>query len=219
MELTPDRCYRALRSRDSRFDGRFFVGVVTTGVYCRPVCPAPTPRARNVRFFPCAAAAEEASFRPCRRCRPETSPGTPAWAGSTATVSRALRLISEGGLDGHGVEDLAARLGIGSRHLRRLVTQHLGAAPLSIARTQRVHFARRLIDETTVPMSVIASSAGFSSVRQFNHAVRATFGRSPTELRRERRGSRESVPGGELELRLRYRPPFDWKGQIGRAHV
>jgi AraC family transcriptional regulator of adaptative response / DNA-3-methyladenine glycosylase II len=215
MELSPERCYRALRSRDSRFDGRFFVGVVTTGIYCRPICPAPTPRERNVRFFPCAAAAEEEAFRPCRRCRPETSPGTPVWSGSTATVSRALRLISEGGLDGSGVEHLASRLGIGARHLRRLVTQHLGASPLSIARTQRVHLARRLIDETTLPMEAIARSAGFSSVRQFNHAVRATFKRSPTELRRNRRSVQDSETGGDLRMRVGYRPPFDWLGLLG----
>ncbi len=205
-----DTCYRALTSRDARFDGRFFTGVTTTGIYCRPICPARTPKPQNVRFFTCAAAAEEAGFRPCRRCRPDAAPGTPAWLGTSATVSRALRLIAEGALDGEGIDRLAARLGVGQRHLRRLFAEHLGTSPGAIASTRRTHFARKLIDETRLPMTAIALDAGFSSVRRFNAAIRATFGRSPTELRRAVRSHPEPSSPGELLLRLPYRPPFDW---------
>lgn len=209
-ELSRQHCYRALSSRDSRFDGRFFVGVRTTGVYCRPVCPAPTPRLRNVEFYPCAAAAEEAGFRPCRRCRPETAPGTPAWVGSTATVRRALRLIAGGALDGKGVDSLAERLGVGSRQVRRLFSEHLGASPLAVARTRRVHFARRLIDETDLPMSEVALAAGFSSIRQFNHAIRGCFERTPSRLRRDAGQHRRAARDEPLTLRLSFRQPFDW---------
>ncbi|HUE38809.1 MAG TPA: Ada metal-binding domain-containing protein, partial [Candidatus Binatia bacterium] len=195
MELDASRCYRAMLARDARFDGRFFVGVRTTGIYCRPVCPAPTPKRDNVVFLPCAAAAEAAGFRPCRRCRPEASPGAPAWNGTAAVVSRALRLIADGALDERETEALAARLGLGERQLRRLFSKHLGASPAGIARARRVHFAKRLVDETELSMTEIAVSAGFRSIRQFNHAIRATFGRSPSELRRRRRGVRSDEDG------------------------
>src|SRR5215468_2440991 len=165
MTLDRESCYRVMCSRDRRFDGRFFVGVRTTGIYCRPICPARTPKLENVEFYACAAAAEAAGFRPCRRCRPETSPGTPAWIGTPAVVSRALRLISDGALDEGSIDTLAARLGIGSRQLRRLFKQHLGAAPAEIARARRVHFARRLIDETDLPAAQVAFCAGFRSIR------------------------------------------------------
>ena len=210
MTTDTDRFLEAFRSRDRRFDGRFFVGVRTTGIYCRPICRARAPKPQNVRFYPCAAAAEEAGFRPCRRCRPETAPGTPAWNGSSTTVCRALRLIRDGAMDGHGVGELAARLGVGERHLRRLFAQHLGASPLAVARTRRVHFARRLIDETLLPMIRVAEGAGFSSVRQFNEEIRRTFGASPTQLRQGSRNSHD-VDAGVLALRLPYRPPLDWK--------
>ena len=221
MELDPTPCYQAMLRRDRHFDGRFFVGVRTTGVYCRPICPAPTPKRENVQFYACAAAAEAAGFRPCLRCRPETSPGTPAWLGSSAVVSRALRLIRDGALDGGDVEQLAARLGIGGRQLRRLFDKHLGASPAAVARARRLHFARVLIDETDVAMTEIAFSAGFNSVRQFNHAVRLTFARSPRQLR-ARRLRPGPVRGSEgLTVRLAYRPPFDWPGLLrflaGRA--
>ncbi len=176
-------CYRALRSRDARFDGRFFTGVTTTGIYCRPICSARPPQSGHVVFFPCAAAAEEAGFRPCRRCRPESSPGSPAWLGTSATVTRGLRLIAEGALDRADVSDLARRLGIGERQLRRLFTRHLGASPLALARTRRAHFARRLIDQTSLSMTQAAFTSGFSSLRQFNATMRETFGSAPTELR------------------------------------
>jgi AraC family transcriptional regulator of adaptative response / DNA-3-methyladenine glycosylase II len=213
-DLDRERCYAALRSRDARFDGRFFVGVRTTGIFCRPVCPARTPKLANVRFFACAAAAQADGFRPCKRCRPETSPGTPAWLGSSAIVSRALRLIGEGGLDEAPVDAFAVRLGIGDRQLRRLFARHLGASPAEIARARRVHFARRLIDETTLPMTEVAHSAGFKSIRDFNFAVRATFGRSPRELRAAR-PKREGLGEGELVVKLPYRPPLDFAGVLG----
>jgi AraC family transcriptional regulator of adaptative response / DNA-3-methyladenine glycosylase II len=213
MQLDASRCYRALRSRDRRFDGRFFVGVTTTGIYCRPICPARTPKAANVQFFPCAAGAEEAGFRPCLRCRPETAPGTPAWNGTPAVVERALRLLARGALDEAGVDTLAERVGMGSRHLRRLFHRHLGAGPLTVARTGRVHFARRLLDETDLPMTRIALAAGFGSVRQFNHAFRQTFRQSPTAIRR--RPGRSSASLQTYSLRLTYRPPLDWPALTG----
>lgn len=215
MILDPQACYRALRARDFRFDGRFFTAVRSTGVYCRPICPAPTPKAENCQFFPCAAAAQEAGFRPCLRCRPEASPGTPAWLGTSATVSRALRLISEGALDHGDVEGLAARLGVGGRHLRRLFLEHLGAAPLAVARSRRALFAKKLLDETRLPMTAVAFSSGFSSLRRFNDVVRRTYGRSPRELRRARSGPEGEAGGAEIALRLPFRPPFDWASVIG----
>jgi AraC family transcriptional regulator of adaptative response / DNA-3-methyladenine glycosylase II len=206
-----ERYYRAYRARDARFDGRFFLGVTTTGIYCRPVCPAPSPRPSNVRYFACAAAAEDAGFRPCRRCRPETCPGTPAWLGSSATVSRALRLMGEATFDEVGLEPLAERLGVTARHLRRLFAKHLGASPHSVLKTRRVHFARVLIDETTVPMHTVALHAGFQSVRQFNHAILHSFGESPTKLRGRARARSAALAGtAGLTVRLPYRPPFDW---------
>ncbi len=209
----PSAWWEALYSRDERFDGRFFIGASTTGIYCRPICPVPFAKPNNLVWFACAAAAEAAGFRPCRRCRPETAPGTPAWGGTSAVVSRALRLISEGVLDAGGVEDLAERLGVGTRQIRRLFGEHLGASPLKIAITHRVHFARNLIEETTLPITQIALSSGFRSIRQFNHAVRAVCGQSPTGLRRAA-GGKSRLPQGGLAIRLRYRPPFDWTALI-----
>ena len=210
MELEHATCYRALRTRDRRFDGRFFTGVTSTGVYCRPVCPAKTPLERNCTFFACAAAAEDAGFRPCRRCRPETSPGTPAWRGTEATVSRALRLIEAGALDRGSVEELAFRLGVGDRHLRRLFGEQLGASPLAVARVRRVHFAKRMIEDTDLPITQIAFAAGFNNVRRFNAAVRQSFDRTPSEIRRAKRGSAMRSSAGTVSLRLAYREPFDW---------
>src|SRR5579871_3494605 len=161
-------CARARITRDPRFDGKFFIGVRGSGVYCRSICPAPTAKEKNCRYFATAAAAAEAGYRPCLRCRPESSPGTPAWLGTSSTVSRALRLIGESGLEGGGVDDLADRLGIGSRHLRRLFLKYLGATPVAVAQTRRVHFAKKLIDETDLSMTEIAMASGFGSVRRFN---------------------------------------------------
>jgi AraC family transcriptional regulator of adaptative response / DNA-3-methyladenine glycosylase II len=213
MTLDTDICYRAVRSRDPRFDGRFFTGVKTTGIYCRPVCPAVTPRQKNVTFYSCAAAAEKAGFRPCRRCRPETSPGTPAWLGTSATVSRALRDINDGYLDNHTVEDLALRLGIGPRHLLRLFDDHLGTTPVAVAQTRRVHFARNLIEQTDLPMTRIALAAGFGSVRRFNDLIRATFRCPPRELRRT--AARPVSDGAALTYQLPFRPPYAWEQLTG----
>ncbi len=215
MTLDADTCYRAIESRDARFDGRFFVGVKTTGVYCRPVCPARTPLRRNVDFYRCATEAEAAGFRPCLRCRPETSPGTPAWLGTSATVSRALRLIAEGAMDDGSVEDLAARLGVGDRHLRRLFDEHLGASPVAVAQTRRLHFAKKLMDETAMPLTDVAYAAGFGSLRRFNSVFLAAYGASPSQIRerkllRTNGRSTKQVAGGALELKLAYRPPFAW---------
>src|SRR5271156_2220331 len=160
MNLDWQVCSRARLSRDARFDGKFFIGVHGSGVYCRSICPAPTAKEKNVRYFPTAAAAAEAGFRPCLRCRPECSPGTAAWAGTKNTVSRALRLINESGLEEGGIEALAGHLGLGSRHLRRLFLHHLGASPRTVAQTRRLHFAKKLIDETALPMTQIALAAG-----------------------------------------------------------
>ncbi|MHB8873175.1 MAG: AlkA N-terminal domain-containing protein [Myxococcaceae bacterium] len=211
MPLDRESCYRAVKSRDARFDGRFFTAVRTTGIYCRPVCPARTPLRRNVRFFHCAAAAEEAGFRPCRRCRPDAAPGSAGWQGSSATVARALRLIGEGALDEAGVDALAGRLGIGERHLRRLFTDHLGTSPQGVASSRRAHLARQLIDATRLPMAQVALSSGFRSVRQFNEVVRAVFRQTPSQLR-TLQGER---PPGATTLRLAYRPPFAWDELIG----
>ncbi|HSG96536.1 MAG TPA: AlkA N-terminal domain-containing protein [Woeseiaceae bacterium] len=199
---------RARLSRDARFDGRFFVGVKTTGIYCRPICPANLPRSENVTFFASAAAAGEAGFRPCLRCRPECAPGTPAWAGTSTTVRRGLRLIADGALDDGNVERLASRLGVTSRHLRRLFTRHVGASPLAVARTQRLHFAKRLIDQTALPLKDISVAAGYGSVRRFNDTFRQTYGKSPRELRR---GREQPGPSAALELSLPYREPYGWR--------
>ncbi len=198
---------RARLSRDPRFDGKFFVGVRTTGIYCRPICPANAPKSENVSFYRTAAAASEAGFRPCLRCRPECAPGTPAWAGTCTTVQRGLKLIAEGALDEGNVETLAERLGVTSRHLRRLFTKHLGASPLSVAHTQRLHFAKNLIDQTGLPMHDIAVAAGFGSTRRFNDTFRKTYGRTPRELRRSRDAE---VTASALTVSLPYRLPFDW---------
>jgi AraC family transcriptional regulator of adaptative response / DNA-3-methyladenine glycosylase II len=206
--LDSDLCWRALAVRDRRFDGRFFVGVTSTGSYCRPVCPARTPARRNVRFYPSAAAAESAGFRPCRRCRPDAAPGSAAWHGAPATVARALRLIESGALaasaDGpHGVEALAARVGIGGRRLRQLFEVHVGASPLEVARTHRAHVARRLLEHSTLPMEHVALAAGYASARRMHAALTATFRFPPSTLRGRAGGS-----PGALTLRLAARAPF-----------
>ena len=213
MNLDWKVCSRARLSRDPRFDGKFFIGALGSGVYCRPICPAPTCKEKNVRYFPTAAAAAEAGFRPCLRCRPECSPGTAAWLGSSSTVSRALRLISESGLEDGGVELLAERLGVGSRHLRRLFLQHLGATPSAVAQTRRLHFAKKLIDETRLPMSQVAISSGFGCVRRFNAAISRTYHRTPTQIRALVR-QKIVQPDNQYLFRLRFRPPYNWKGML-----
>src|SRR5512134_1064996 len=177
LDLDPVACYRALKSRDARFDGRLFVGITSTGIYCRPICPARSARFENCRFYPSAAAAQEAGFRPCLRCRPETAPDFGAWRGTSNTVSRGLALIAEGAMDGDdaSVDHLAARLGIGERQLRRLFDQHLGASPVTVAQTRRVLLAKQLIHDTRLPMGEIALAAGFGSVRRFNETFQRLF--------------------------------------------
>jgi AraC family transcriptional regulator of adaptative response / DNA-3-methyladenine glycosylase II len=215
VELTRTVCDRARLARDARFDGRFFIGVTSTRIYCRPVCPAPSPKPANIVYYPSAAAAAEAGFRPCLRCRPETSPGTPAWLGTSVSVSRGLKLIAEGALDDAGVDELAERLGLGSRHLRRMFLQHLGATPVAVAQTRRVHFAKKLIDETELPMTEVAMASGFGSIRRFNATFQKLYGRTPGDLRRST--ARERVPNeaGAYTFRLGYRPPYNWEAMIG----
>jgi AraC family transcriptional regulator, regulatory protein of adaptative response / DNA-3-methyladenine glycosylase II len=213
MNLDWQICSRARLSRDPRFDGKFFIGVVGSGVYCRSICPAPTAKEKNVRYFPTAAAAVEAGYRPCLRCRPECSPGTPAWLGTSNTVSRALRLIGEDSLENGGIEGLAARLGVGSRHLRRLFLKHLGASPAAVAHTRRLHFAKKLIDETSLPMMQIALASGFGCVRRFNAGIRNVYHRTPTQIRRLAR-KKEAQPENQYLFRLRFRPPYDWNGML-----
>lgn len=213
VSLDLELCYRALGMRDRRFDGRFFIAVRTTRIYCRPICPARTPRPENVTFFPTPAAAEEAGYRPCRRCRPETAPASPAWQGTSATVTRALRLL---GIESR-VDRLAARLGVGERHLRRLFAEHLGASPRAILMSQRVHFARRLLDETNLPLEELALAAGFGSARRLRAAVSRTFGRPPGALRQaaQHAQSRARASGeAPLELRLPFAAPYDFESML-----
>jgi AraC family transcriptional regulator, regulatory protein of adaptative response / DNA-3-methyladenine glycosylase II len=195
-----DTCYRAVVARDPRFDGRFFTGVTSTGIYCRPICPARTPARHNMRFFPHAGAAEAAGFRACRRCRPEASPGSPDWNARADLAARAVRLIADGYADEHGISGLARRLAVTDRHLRRLLLAELGTTPIALARTTRLQTARRLLAETDMPVTEIAFASGFASVRQFNASFREAYGRPPTALRArvprpKRRPGRGAPPG------------------------
>lgn len=208
--LDDEACWAAVASRDRRFAGRFVLAVKTTGVYCRPGCPAPLPKRRNTAFYLVPSAAEDDGFRPCLRCRPETAPGTPAWRGTSAVVSRALKRLQDD--PSASAEALADGLGVGERHLRRLFLEHLGTTPGAVARTGRLHFARRLLDESALPMSEVAFASGFGSVRQFNDAMKRTFGRPPGDLRRQ---GRSAAAAGPLTLRLPYRTPFDWNALLG----
>lgn len=205
MILDDEQCYRAAQSRDSRFDGCFFTAVKTTGIYCRPSCPAMTPMRRNVEFFVTAAAAQQHGYRACKRCRPDASPGSPEWNVRADVVGRAMRLIADGLVDREGVGGLAARLNYSERQINRLLTAELGAGPLALARAQRAQTARTLIETTAMPITQIAFAAGFASVRQFNDTIREVFAASPTDLR----GNRQPATGGNLSLRLPYRAPFD----------
>jgi AraC family transcriptional regulator, regulatory protein of adaptative response / DNA-3-methyladenine glycosylase II len=198
-----ETCYRAMSSRDSRFDGRFVVAVTSTGVYCRPVCPSRTPKRPNTRFFLVPAAAEAAGFRACRRCRPESAPGSPDWNARGDLVARALGLITGGVVDDVGVEGLARQLAVSERHLHRQMVAELGVGPQTFALNRRAQIARLLIESQTLSLSDVAFAAGYSSVRQFNHGIRAAFGRAPSELR-----SGSPTVDGPLTLRLRYRPPL-----------
>ena len=205
--------YRAVRGRDVRFDGWFYVAVTSTGIYCRPSCPAVTPRRANVRFYPSAAAAQGAGFRACKRCRPDAVPGSPEWDVRTDVVARAMRLIADGVVDRDGVPGLARRLGYTQRHLNRLLTAEVGAGPLALARARRAHNARLLIETTGLPITEVAFAAGFASVRQFNDTIRDVFAATPRELRRARGNSSDGDTGG-ISLQLPFREPFDADGML-----
>jgi AraC family transcriptional regulator of adaptative response / DNA-3-methyladenine glycosylase II len=209
-----EQCYRAVRSKDARFDGWFVTAVSTTGIYCRPSCPAIPPKRANVRFLPSAAAAQRAGFRACKRCRPDASPGSPEWNLRADAVGRAMRLIADGAVEREGVPGLARRLGFSERHLHRQLVAELGAGPLALARAQRAQTARLLIETTALPFTDVAFAAGFPSIRQFNETVREVFAMTPTELRRagRRNGHGEAATG--LTLRLRHRAPFDGAGLL-----
>ncbi len=213
MELDPAACHRVLLARDARYDGRFFTGVTSTGIYCRPICPARPPKIENCRFFPSAAAAQEAGFRPCLRCRPESAPDLGAWRGTSATVSRALALIDGGAMEDGDVDALAGRLGMGERQLRRLFRQHLGASPVAVAQTRRVLLAKQLLHETRLPMTQVALASGFGSVRRFNETFQSLYARPPRELRRLQ--GADQLEGAAFSLLLPYRAPFDWDGLLG----
>ncbi|HVV10943.1 DNA-3-methyladenine glycosylase 2 family protein [Amycolatopsis sp.] len=225
-----ERCYRALASRDARFDGQFIVAVKTTGIYCRPSCPALTPKAANVRFYPTSAAAQASGFRACRRCLPDAVPGSPEWNLRADLAARAMRLIADGVVERDGVPGLARRLGYSERQLGRVLTAELGAGPLALARAHRAHSARLLIELSELPLADVAFASGFSSVRQFNDTIREVFARTPSQLRasattarRRANGSKangsepEPAPttGTKLFLRLPYRKPFDAEGILG----
>ncbi|MFK7976167.1 MAG: DNA-3-methyladenine glycosylase 2 family protein [Halioglobus sp.] len=202
-------CQRARLSRDPRFDGEFFVAVATTGIYCRPICPARAPAEKNVEYYRHAIQAGQAGYRPCLRCRPESAPASPAWAGTSTTVKRALALISEGALNDKPLAELAHRLGVGERYLRKLFNKELGVSPHAVAHHQRLLFARKLVLETLLPLSEIAYAAGFGSVRRFNSAMREEFRMAPGDLRRAKATKKQAR---SVTLLLQYRPPYDWEG-------
>lgn len=210
--LDPELCRRARLARDARFDGVFYLGVRTTGIYCRPVCPARPPAEKNVSYYPSAALAAQAGFRPCLRCRPESAPHSPAWNGTSTTVQRALHLIGEGALNTGSMAALAQRLGIGERYLRKLFQRELGVSPQALALNQRLLFAKKLLAETGLPVTQVAFAAGFGSLRRFNSAVQEHFKLPPGALRSRRAARAGSTT---LALQLHYRPPYDWEGVMG----
>lgn len=210
--MTFDERYRAIGARDARFDGQFVTAVRSTGIYCRPSCPARTPKRENVCFFPTSAAAHEAGYRACRRCLPEAAPGSPAWDLRGDAAARAMRLIAAGVVEREGVPGLAARLGYSARHLTRLLTAELGAGPLALARAHRAHNARMLLVGTELPVADIAFSAGFASIRQCNDTIREVFGLTPTQLRARRRAHPHPPAPGAIELVLPHRAPVDTAG-------
>ncbi|HUE57956.1 MAG TPA: AlkA N-terminal domain-containing protein [Acidimicrobiales bacterium] len=215
--MDEEHCYRAACSKDGRFDGAFFTAVITTGIYCRPSCPAMTPKRANVRFYPTAAAAQEAGFRACKRCRPDASPGSPEWLGRADVVARAVRLIGDGVVEREGISGLARRLGYSTRQLHRLVFAELGTGPLSLARARRVQHARMLLETTELPVTEVAFASGFGSIRHFNDSIRDVYALSPTEIRL--RGARHRRPralaGQGIEVHLAYRPPIDLDDLLG----
>jgi AraC family transcriptional regulator, regulatory protein of adaptative response / DNA-3-methyladenine glycosylase II len=211
--LDREACWRAHRARDARFDGRFYTAVLSTGVYCRPICPARTPRPEHCAYYPSAAAAQAAGFRPCLRCRPELAPGVAGWRGTANTVARALALIAAGAWgEADDVDALAERVGVGGRHLRRLFARHVGAPPVRVAQAQRVLLAKRLVAETRLPLSDVAAAAGFGSLRRFNEVMRRTFRRPPGALRR---AGAAAAADGAITLALPHTAPYDWPGLLG----
>ena len=211
-----EACYRAVSSRDDRFDGVFFTAVTSTHIYCRPSCPARTPKRENVRFYRSAAQAQSAGFRACRRCRPDVSPGAPEWNIRADLVGRAMRLITDGVVDRDGVAGLAARLGYSERQVHRTLVEEVGAGPLRLARAQRAHTARILLETTDLPVTEVAYAAGFASIRQFNDTVREIYASTPSDLRRRsRHGGRGGAPtAGTIQLRLAHRRPADLAGVL-----
>jgi AraC family transcriptional regulator of adaptative response / DNA-3-methyladenine glycosylase II len=214
VDLDAGACYRAISTRDARLDGRLFVGVTSTGIYCRPVCPTRTPKREHVRFYPSAAAAQAAGFRPCLRCRPEIAPDLGVWRGACDTVARALVSIDKGDLDEPDVEAVAQRLGVGERELSRLFHRHLGASPAAVVETRRVLLAKQLIHESRLSMADIAVAAGFGSIRRFNETFGKLFGRPPISLRRDGGTHELASARGEVAILLPYRPPYDWPGVL-----
>ncbi|MGW0775546.1 AlkA N-terminal domain-containing protein [Streptomyces sp. NPDC002835] len=219
MHTDTERCVRAVRSKDARFDGWFFTAVLTTRIYCRPSCPVVPPKAENMTFYPSAAACQQAGFRACKRCRPDTSPGSPEWNARADAVARAMRLIRDGVVDREGVPGLAARLGYSARQVERQLLAELGAGPLALARAQRAQTARLLIETTPLPMSEVAFAAGFASIRTFNDTVREVFALAPGELReragRTRAASSAPPTPGVIALRLPYRAPLEPSNLFG----
>jgi len=201
-------CYKAVLARDRRYDGRFFTAVITTGIYCRPICPARTPKEKNCLFLPSAAAAQAAGFRPCLRCRPELSPNFPGWHGTSATVTRALRYISEGFLNDHNIPQLADKLGIGERHFRRLFQKHMGTSANIVALNRRLSIAKQLLTETSLSVTQVALASGFQSLRRFNDALKKHFRLKPIEIKKHHAAPQNNAES--LTLQLSYNPPFDW---------
>ncbi len=203
-----DTCYAAIKSRDDRFDGKFLMGVVTTGIYCRPICPARTPLKENIRIFRHASEAAEASFRPCLRCRPELAAESQNFLGVSKSVVRALKKIEEGFLDKYTIADLASEMGVSERQLRRCFLTHLGTTPSTIATTRRLLTAKKLLNESNIPMSKVAYNAGYKSIRQFNHAIKKNYGRRPSDLRKRKESDMDNT---EIILKTPFFPEYDWQ--------
>ncbi|UTV29414.1 DNA-3-methyladenine glycosylase 2 family protein [Photobacterium atrarenae] len=210
MELTPTQCQQARLARDTRYDGLFFTAVKTTGIYCRSICPAPAPKEVNVEYFPTAVAAAQAGYRPCLRCRPDSAPGSPAWLGKNATLNRALRLIDEGALAEQSLTQLADRLGITERYLRRLFSDEVGLSPKAYSLYRQCLLAKQLLHDSTMPITEIALACGFHSIRRFNDCFKQQFSLTPSQVRKQEGGRRDS--GQAIEILLSYRPPYDWQG-------
>lgn len=220
MKLNPEQCYRAVQARDHRYDGLFYTGVHTTGIYCRCICPARTPKFENVRFYSSPLQAEAQGLRPCLRCRPESAPGSPAWAGTSSTVRRALRLIDQGHFFDDDLDKFSQRLGVSSRHLNRLFKEHIGISAGSCGRIKRVQMAKSLLDQTALPISQIALSVGYRSIRRFNDAFKQSYGAAPSDIRRSH--VKQKPESNSVTLSLSYRAPFSWEffqGYLGARSI